>query len=103
MPRPTMLSLNLKALLTASFIFTTTAMPLVLSSNASAQDRDRQVQSESETFPTTQRMEEGLAFAMAAGEIDQEQADMLMRVHARLAAGIDSGKLSVTKALSMVL
>tara|TARA_B100001059_G_scaffold10611_1_gene8692 strand:+ start:2216 stop:4456 length:2241 start_codon:yes stop_codon:yes gene_type:complete len=75
---------------------------IATTSSANAQDRAAQAQSEGTPFPTTQRMEEGIAFAMSSGEIDQEQADMLMRVHARLLAGIDSGKLSVPEAFGIM-
>ena len=100
---PTILHINLKAVLAASFIVTTTAMPLVLNSAAVAQDRGQQDQSEAATFPTTERMEERLAFEMFSGEIDQTQADMLLRLHARLTAGIESGKLSAPEAMEMLV
>ena len=100
---PTILPINLKAVLAASFIVTTAAMPLVLNSAAVAQDRGQQAQSEAATFPTTERMEERLAFEMFSGEIDQTQADMLLRLHARLTAGIESGKLSAPEAMEMLV
>ena len=78
--------------------------PVLLTSHASAQsDRKAAAQNAPDAaFPTEQRMQEGLRFAVAQGELQQEQADMIMRVFHRLSKGIESGRLSASDAMGIM-
>ena len=54
------------------------AAPVLLTSHASAQS-DREATARNapdDAFPTEQRMQEGLRFAVAQGELQQQQADI---------------------------
>jgi hypothetical protein len=78
--------------------------PLLLAGPVVAQsDRSEAARNTADaTFPTEQRMEEGLRFAVAQGELDQEQADMMMRVFKRLSMGLESGRLTVSEAMGIM-
>ena len=78
--------------------------PLLLSSPALAQsDREEAARNTTDaTFPTEQRMKEGLMFAVAQVELDQGQADMMMRVFQRLSMGLENGQLTTSEALGIM-
>jgi hypothetical protein len=81
---------------------------LSMTSIATAQEipretaREQANNSNASQFPTEQSMEEGLKFAVAGGQLSEQQASSLMRVYKRLAMGIENEKLSVNEALAIL-
>jgi len=79
-----------------------------MNSTATAQEKPQQTprqqanNSTENQFPTAQSMEEGLAFAVAQGEVSEQQAASIMRIYKRLAMGVESEKLSVNEALAIL-
>jgi len=86
--------------LVASLAFTTlvTTAPAIAQEDRAEPTRD----TSGGTFPTAESMKIGIAQKVEHGNLSQEQADMILRVHQRLLMGIDSGKLSVNEALGIM-
>ena len=76
------------------------ATTMVMSSPATAQERSEEVRGA--VFPSTESMKEGLANEIRQDNLNREQADMILRVHARLLKGIESGKLTTAEALEIM-
>ena len=104
-------SAPIKSMSTATVMVVATGLgvtALSMNSTATAQERPRETapqqanNSNASQFPTEQSMEEGLKFAVAGGQLSEQQASSLMRVYKRLAMGIENEKLSVNEALAIL-
>ncbi|MCH2153377.1 MAG: hypothetical protein MK089_08575 [Phycisphaerales bacterium] len=89
-------ALSASTAIACGFGLTTIAM----STPATAQERTQEVRGAQ--FPTAESMKAGVATEVEQGNLTQEQADMILRVHARLLKGIESGAISNSKALGML-